>query len=339
MRLLCATFGLLVCADAWAQDPDAIRAAMQSSIEKQKESVRRQAGTIAPAVTPPTPVSAATAPVPGTSPVPGSNTPAATAAAATPAASAAPAPSSFFTVAWPTPASFAAALTAAPPDCDPLPSKDVDVLVDHAAKQEGVEAKLIHAVMEQESGFKPCAISDKGAQGLMQLMPTTSSNLNVTDAFDPSQNVSAGAKLLRLLLDKYKGDTRLALGAYNAGDGRVDQTGSVPDIQETQDYVASIMNRLAKDASTTVPINDPAPARPITSPANAPNPITARAAVTKPAAAPANGVTSAGAQAAVSQTKPANPANPPATAGAARPANPPVPAGVTSPANPPATGP
>jgi hypothetical protein len=223
-------------------------------------------------------------------------------------------------VAWPTPANFAASLTAAPPDCDPLPAKDVDALVDNAAKQQGVESKLIHAVMEQESGFKPCAISDKGAQGLMQLMPATASNLNVTDAFDPSQNVSAGAKLLRLLLDEYKGDTRLALGAYNAGDGRVDQTGSVPDIQETQDYVASIMNRLSKDASTTAPISDPAAVKPITAPAT----------VTKPAAAPANALTPPGAPAAANPTKPANSANPPAPAGETKSANP---------ANPPATGP
>jgi hypothetical protein len=224
-------------------------------------------------------------------------------------------------VEWPAPADFAAALTAAPPDCDPLPAKDVDTLVDHAAKQEGVEAKLIHAVMEQESGFKPCAISDKGAQGLMQLMPATASDLHVSDAFDPSQNVSAGAKLLRLLLDKYKGDTRLALGAYNAGDGRVDKTGSVPDIQETQDYVASIMNRLSKDASTTAPISDPAAAvKSIVPPASLP----------KPAGTAADVATPAGTPAAVNPAKPANPANPAAPAGVTKPANP---------ANPPANGP
>jgi soluble lytic murein transglycosylase-like protein len=281
VRLLCATVGLLVCADAWAQDQDAIRAAMQSSIEKQKESVRRQGVTAPPVVAAANPASGAAHPASNAS------------ATATPAAPAAPASSSFFTVEWPAPADFAAALTAAPPDCDPLPAKDVGVLVDHAAQQEGVEAKLIHAVMEQESGFKPCAISDKGAQGLMQLMPATASDLHVSDAFDPAQNVSAGAKLLRMLLDKYKGDTRLALSAYNAGGGRVDQAGSVPDIQETQDYVASIMNRLSKDASTTAPISDPAAAA---------RPITPPAIVAKPPGAPAGAV------------KPANPANPPAPA-------------------------
>ena len=289
--MLCATFGLLVCADTWAQNPDAIRAAMQSSIEKQKESVRRQVGTAPPvavSATPASPAAASATDSPATTAA--SNTAPAT---ASPTAPAAPASPSFFTVDWPAPSDFAAALTAAPPDCDPLPAQDVSALVDHAAKQEGVEARLIHAVMEQESGFKPCAISDKGAQGLMQLMPTTASDLHVTDAFDPSQNVSAGAKLLRMLLDKYKGDTRLALSAYNAGGGRVDQTGSVPDIQETQDYVASIMNRLSKEAAAAVPISDPAVAA---------NPIAPQTNVAKPAAAPAGAV------------KPTNPANPPAPA-------------------------
>jgi hypothetical protein len=114
-------------------------------------------------------------------------------------------------------------------------------------------------------------------------MPATASDLHVSDAFDPSQNVSAGAKLLRMLLDKYKGDTRLALSAYNAGGGRVDQTGSVPDIQETQDYVASIMNRLSKDASTTAPISDPTAARPIAPPADMAKPVAAPAGAVNPA--------------------------------------------------------
>ena len=138
-----------------------------------------------------------------------------------------------------------------------MPAKDVSVLVDNAAKEHGVKPELIHAVMEQESGFKPCAMSSKGAQGLMQLMPATADELHVADPFDPAQNVSAGAKLLKLLLDKYNGDTKLALGAYNAGGARVDQSGGVPDIPETQDYVTSIMNRLSKDAAAAKPVSDP----------------------------------------------------------------------------------
>jgi soluble lytic murein transglycosylase-like protein len=238
VRLLCAAAGLLVCVLAQAQDQDAIRAAMQASIEKQRESVRRQVKRA----------------VPGAA-APAAGTPATTGA---PVASASvPSSSSFFTVDWPTPPAFAAALEAAPPDCDPLPAKDVGALVDTAAKQEGVKPELIRAVMEQESGFKPCAISDKGAAGLMQLMPSTADELHVTDPFDPTQSVSAGAKLLRMLLDKYKGDTRLALGAYNAGEARVDESGGIPEIPETQDYVTSILNRLAKDAAGAKTVSAP----------------------------------------------------------------------------------
>jgi soluble lytic murein transglycosylase-like protein len=218
-----------------AQNPDAIRAAMQSSLEKQKESVRRQVSGSVPVAAPA--MQTTSAPV----------------AAATPAA----APPSFFTVEWPTPPAFAAALAAAPPDCAPLPATDVSSLVDTAAKKEGVKPELIKAVMEQESGFKPCALSAKGAQGLMQLMPATADEFHVDDAFDPAQNVSAGAKLLRMLLDKYSGDTRLALSAYNAGGARVDQSGGVPDIPETQDYVSSIMSRLSKDAATVKTVSEP----------------------------------------------------------------------------------
>jgi soluble lytic murein transglycosylase-like protein len=237
--LLCAAFGLLACVEAQAQNPDAIRAAMQPSIEKQKESVRRQAGR----------------------PAAGAASAAGTGASATGASPAAPSPggtaASFFTVEWPAPPDFASLAAAAPPDCDPLPAKDVNALVDTVAKQEGVKAELIHAVMEEESAFKPCALSSKGAEGLMQLMPSTADEFHVADPFDPAQNVTAGAKLLKMLLDKYGGDTRLALGAYNAGSERVDQNGGVPGIPETQDYVSAILSRLSKDAAAAKTISEP----------------------------------------------------------------------------------
>ncbi|MGA2182221.1 MAG: lytic transglycosylase domain-containing protein [Bryobacteraceae bacterium] len=241
MRLLCAAVGLLLCVETQAQNPDAIRAAMAPSIEKQKESVRQQVSTTVHGAAP-----AATAPAAGT-PAAGVRTPAPGVAA----------PPAFFTVEWPAPPGFAPLPATAPPDCDQMPAKDVDALVDTAAKQEGVKAELIRAVIEHESAFKPCALSAKGAQGLMQLMPSTADELHVADAFDPAENVNAGAKLLRMLLDKYGGDTRLALSAYNAGGGRVDQSGGVPDIPETQDYVSNILNRLAKDAAAAKPISEP----------------------------------------------------------------------------------
>ena len=242
MRLVCAATALSACTVALAQDPDAIRAAMQPALEQQKASIQRQVHSAVSAPASPTGASSRGA--------------AASISTASDQAVAA-APKSFFTVDWPAPPEFAAALTADPPDCDPLPEKDVNALVDAAAKEQGVKPELIHAVMEQESGFKPCAVSPKGAEGLMQLMPATADEFHVADPFDPVQNVGAGAKFLKTLLDKYGGDMKLALGAYNAGGAKVDQSGGVPNIQETQDYVTSILARLAKDAGASKSIAAP----------------------------------------------------------------------------------
>jgi soluble lytic murein transglycosylase-like protein len=98
--------------------------------------------------------------------------------------------------------------------------------------------------MQQESGFRPCAISPKGARGLMQLMPATLEQFKVEDAFDPTANIEAGAAFLKQLLDKYKGDMKLALAAYNAGPAAVDKAGAIPDIKETRDYVESILRKV-----------------------------------------------------------------------------------------------
>jgi soluble lytic murein transglycosylase-like protein len=103
---------------------------------------------------------------------------------------------------------------------------------------------LIRAVMRQESGFKPCAVSAKGAQGLMQLMPETAQLLRVGDVFDPAQNVQAGASFLKRLLKKYNGDLRLALVAYNAGAMRADQSDPARYPLETQGYLANIFAEL-----------------------------------------------------------------------------------------------
>src|SRR5579863_4338862 len=124
---------------------------------------------------------------------------------------------SFFTVPWvETPVPFSA------PPCDPLPAADLDKLVEQNAQEQGVKAELIRGVIAEESGARPCAVSWKGAQGLMQLMPATSELFGVKDPFDPHQNVEAGTKLLKQLLAKYKDDVTLALAAYNAGEGAVD---------------------------------------------------------------------------------------------------------------------
>ena len=130
-------------------------------------------------------------------------------------------------------------------DCDPVADPELAPLIDKAARQHQLQPKLIlGGVIEQESAFRACAISSKGAKGLMQLMPATIEQFKVTDVFDPQQNIEAGATFLRQLLDKYKGDIKLALAAYNAGPATVDKTGGIPDIKETQDYVEQIMKKV-----------------------------------------------------------------------------------------------
>jgi soluble lytic murein transglycosylase-like protein len=127
-----------------------------------------------------------------------------------------------------------------------LPDEQLDQLIGESSKESGVQPDLIRAVISQESGARPCAISPKGAQGLMQLMPAVSVQFGVRDPFDPKQNVDAGVKLLKQLLEKYKGDTKLTLAAYNAGSGRVDSEGGVPPIAETINYVTDILSKLPK---------------------------------------------------------------------------------------------
>ena len=150
----------------------------------------------------------------------------------------------FFTVPWVSPQTE----TAAPPtqpDCEPVPEEQLGPLVEEISRREGLTPDLLRAVIQKESGFLPCAVSSKGAQGLMQLMPATASGLGVRDPFDPKQNVSAGAKFLRQLLSKYGGDLVLALGAYNAGPANIPRTGELPDFPKTRAYVETILNRLA----------------------------------------------------------------------------------------------
>ena len=109
-----------------------------------------------------------------------------------------------------------------------------------AAKLTGVNAALLRAVIHAESGFNPRALSYKGAQGLMQLMPGTAFELGVDDAFDPGENISGGARYLAELLRDFHGDVRLAAAAYNAGAGAVTKYGGVPPYAETQVYVKRV---------------------------------------------------------------------------------------------------
>lgn len=128
--------------------------------------------------------------------------------------------------------------------CDPMPQVELAKMIDDVSAKQGIDAGLVREVARQESGFKPCAISQKGAEGLMQLMPDTQAQFEVSDPFSAKQSLEAGSKLLKQLLEKYHGDVTLALSAYNAGAGRVDREGGVPDISETKNYVYSILARL-----------------------------------------------------------------------------------------------
>ncbi len=118
--------------------------------------------------------------------------------------------------------------------------QDIDAAIDAAAARHHVDPSLVRSVVKVESNFNPNAVSRKGAIGLMQLMPSTARSLNVANPFDPEQNVDAGVRHLRQLLDSYGGNVRLSLAAYNAGSGAVARSAGVPHFRETQDYVRRI---------------------------------------------------------------------------------------------------
>ena len=120
--------------------------------------------------------------------------------------------------------------------------QDIDSAIDDAAARHNVDPSLVRSVVKVESNFNPNAVSRKGAMGLMQLMPSTARSLNVSNPFDPAQNVDAGVRHLRRLLDNYGGDVRLSLAAYNAGSGAVSRSAGVPHFRETQNYVRRITN-------------------------------------------------------------------------------------------------
>jgi Transglycosylase SLT domain/Domain of unknown function (DUF4124) len=114
-------------------------------------------------------------------------------------------------------------------------------LIQRTAVRHGVHPDLVYAIAEVESNFNPRAVSAKGALGLMQLMPDTATRFGITDPFDPGENVLAGVRYLRYLLDLFRGDSRLALAAYNAGENIVLATGGIPPYRETRNYVSKVL--------------------------------------------------------------------------------------------------
>ncbi len=118
--------------------------------------------------------------------------------------------------------------------------QEIDAAIDQAAARHNVDPNLVRAVIKVESNFNPNAVSRKGAMGLMQLMPQTARQLRVTNPFDPQQNVDAGVRHLKQLMESYGGDVRLTLAAYNAGQGAVARSAGVPHFAETRNYVKRI---------------------------------------------------------------------------------------------------
>ncbi len=115
---------------------------------------------------------------------------------------------------------------------------------DAAARAAGVDPKLFASLVTAESGWDPLSRSSAGAQGLAQLMPDTARGLGVTNPLDPRQNLAAGARYLRQMLDRFHGDARLAVAAYNAGPGAVERAGGVPNYPETRAYVKRVLGGL-----------------------------------------------------------------------------------------------
>ena len=129
----------------------------------------------------------------------------------------------------------------------------VERIVREAADRHRVDPALVRAVIEAESNWNPKAYSHKGAGGLMQLIPTTAQRYGAYDVFDPQQNIDAGVKYLRTLLERYHGNLDLALAAYNAGEGAVDRAHGVPSIRETRDYVQKVQNAYFRPGSGRMP--------------------------------------------------------------------------------------
>jgi soluble lytic murein transglycosylase-like protein len=125
---------------------------------------------------------------------------------------------------------------------------EIHKLADHYASVNRVPSALVKAVIQAESNYNPQAISPKGAKGLMQLMPSVIKDLGVQNPFDPNENISAGVHLLKNLLNEYNGDYRKALSAYNAGRRAVNESGGVPEIRETRDYVKKVIDAYMKNS-------------------------------------------------------------------------------------------
>lgn len=138
--------------------------------------------------------------------------------------------------------SIAVSLAASPQVFEGV-GKPYQRLIEETATRYQLDPRLLEAVVEVESARRADAISPKGARGLAQLMPATARRLGVTDPHDPADNLDGAARYLVWLINRYQGNLRLALAAYNAGEGAVDRFGGVPDYPETQNYVGKVLTK------------------------------------------------------------------------------------------------
>ena len=138
-----------------------------------------------------------------------------------------------------------------------MTSRELDSIIEEAARRHDVDPRLVRSLIKVESNFNAQAVSPKGAMGLMQLMPGTARTLNVSNPFDPEQNVDAGVRHLRHLLDDFNGDVKLSLAAYNAGAGAVTRSRGVPPYAETRNYVKRITTLYRNGKGLNEPVAAP----------------------------------------------------------------------------------
>ena len=124
----------------------------------------------------------------------------------------------------------------------PVPDADLEPLITLHSDAQALDPKLVKAVIQAESGYNVRALSNKGAIGLMQLMPSTASLLNVSNPYDPDDNIRGGTRYLRQMLDRFAGRVEFAIAAYNAGPGAVERHGGIPPYAETRAYVKRVLS-------------------------------------------------------------------------------------------------
>jgi soluble lytic murein transglycosylase len=148
-----------------------------------------------------------------------------------------------------------------------------DQIIDNKSEKYNIESSIIKAIITAESDWNAKAVSSKGALGLMQLMPSTARDMNISDPLDPEENIEGGTRYLRYLLDRFSGDINLALAAYNAGPAKVEKTREIPAITETREFVKKVLNiaemkgfrkptriyKVVYDDGTTLYTNTPRP--------------------------------------------------------------------------------